>query len=161
MTTTVRQAAWDLAITRLIDAPRSVVFDAWTRSERAIHWWCPRDFTTPHLVMNVTPGGLWRACVRSRQGKDYWQHGVFHEVVAPRRLVFTFIWDAEPEYEMLVTVKFAERGEQTEMSFRQSPFVSFDSRESHCEGWNECFDRLEGLVDGSISLSGAREEISR
>lgn len=153
MTASVRQAAWDLTLTRLIDAPCHAVFDAWTRSERAIHWWRPRDFMTTHLEMNVTPGGTWRACIRSPQGRDYWQHGVFHEVIAPRRLVFTFIWDAEPEYETLVTVRLTERGQQTEMAFRQTPFVSFESRQSHGEGWNECFDRLEGLVDGSIAFA--------
>jgi uncharacterized protein YndB with AHSA1/START domain len=66
--------------------------------------------------------------------------------LVPERLVFTFIWDDEPDHEMLVTVTFADRSGKTEMTFRQAPFTSVESRDSHVEGWDECFDRLEAYV---------------
>lgn len=132
----------ELVITRVLDAPRALVFKVWTEREHARHWWGPKDFTTPELEMDLRVGGAWRATIRSPEGKDYRQRGVFREIVAPERLVFTFIWDESPTVEMLVTVTFAERGGKTEMTFRKGPFTSVDSHDSEEEGWNECFDRL-------------------
>jgi uncharacterized protein YndB with AHSA1/START domain len=146
MTTTAKSTETELVIRRVFDAPRALMFKLWTEREHAVHWWGPKDFTAPHLEADVKPGGAWRACLHSPDGRDYWQHGVFREIVAPERLVFTFIWDDEPDHEMLVTVTFADRDGKTEMTFRQAPFTSVESRDSHVEGWNECFDRLEAYV---------------
>jgi uncharacterized protein YndB with AHSA1/START domain len=149
MTTTAKETERELVITRVFDAPRELVFKVWTEREHARHWWGPRDFVTTELEMDLTPGGAWRASMRSPEGKDYRQHGVFREIVSPERLVFTFIWDDEPEHEMLVTAILTERGGKTEMTFRQSPFDSVESRDSHVEGWSECFDRLEAYLKGT------------
>jgi len=146
MTTTAKSAETELVIRRVFDAPRALMFKLWTEREHAVHWWGPKHFTVPHLETDVRPGGAWRACLRSPEGRDYWQHGVFREIVAPERLVFSFIWDDEPDHEMLVTVTFADHSGKTEMTFRQAPFTSVESRDSHVEGWNECFDRLEAYV---------------
>jgi uncharacterized protein YndB with AHSA1/START domain len=146
MTTTAKSAETELVIRRVFDAPRALMFKLWTEREHAVHWWGPKDFTVPHLETDVRPGGAWRACLRSPEGRDYWQHGVFREIVAPERLVFSFIWDDEPDHEMLVTVTFADHSGKTEMTFRQAPFTSVESRDSHVEGWNECFDRLDAYI---------------
>jgi uncharacterized protein YndB with AHSA1/START domain len=151
MTTMARKSEGELVITRVLAAPRDLVFTMWTEREHAIRWWGPKDFTTELLDLDVTPGGAWRACMRAPDGTDYWQHGVFREVAAPERLVFTFIWDAQPEQEMLVTLTFTERDGKTEMSFRQAPFDSVESRDSHAEGWNECFDRLVVYVAALVA----------
>jgi uncharacterized protein YndB with AHSA1/START domain len=146
MTTTAKEAKRELVIRRVFDAPRDLVFKVWTDRGHAIRWWGPKDFTTPELEMDLRPGGAWRAIIRSPDGKDYPQHGVFREIVAPERLVFTFIWDDKPSEEMLVTVTFAERGRNTEITFRKGPFTSVDSHDSEQQGWNEFFDRLEAYV---------------
>ena len=101
---------------------------------------------------DLRPGGAWRAVLRSPDGKDYPQHGVYREIVPPERLVFTLIWDNEgPDSEMLCTFTFIERGGQTEMTFRKGPFRSAESQRSEQEGWNECFDRLEEFVTSAMS----------
>jgi uncharacterized protein YndB with AHSA1/START domain len=146
MTTTAQSADRELVITRVLDAPRNLVFKVWTEREHAMRWWGPRDFTTTELEMDLTPGGAWRAIMRSPEGRKYPQHGVFREIVAPSRLVFTFIWDDEPDRETLVTITFDDRGGKTEMTFRHGVFQSVESRDSHEEGWTECFDRLEAYV---------------
>jgi uncharacterized protein YndB with AHSA1/START domain len=71
---------------------------------------------------------------------------VVREVVPPERLAFTFIWDDEPDVEMLVTVTFAERGGKTEMTFPQTGLPSRASRDGHRGGWTEAFDRLTEVV---------------
>jgi uncharacterized protein YndB with AHSA1/START domain len=82
----------------------------------------------------------------SPDGKELRQHGTVLDVVPPERLVFTFVWDASPEEEMLITVTLAERGERTEMTFRQTGFLTLASRDGHEGGWNEAFDALADVV---------------
>jgi len=135
----------ELAITRVFDAPRSLVFKVWTQPEHLVRWWGPRDFTTPSCKMDVRPGGAYRTCIRSPEGKEYCMQGVYREVVEPERLVLTFAWEDEagrPGHETLVTVTFADHGGKTKLTFRQDAIVSVADRHSHQEGWSECLDRL-------------------
>jgi uncharacterized protein YndB with AHSA1/START domain len=139
------QVERELAITRVFDAPRSVVFRAWTDPRQIMSWWGPRDYPATHLEMDLRPGGAWRGCLRSKEdGRELWQRGVFREVVEPDRLVFTFAWDEEGErgLETLVTVTFAEQDGKTRMNFHQTPFQSSEERDGHQGGWNSTFDRL-------------------
>jgi uncharacterized protein YndB with AHSA1/START domain len=136
----------ELVITRVFDAPRDVVFKAWTDPRQAMSWWGPRDYPATHLEMDVRPGGAWRGCLRATQsGKELWQRGVFREVIAPERLVFTFVWEEAGErgLETLVTVTFAEQGGKTRMIFRHAPFQSVEERHGHHGGWTSTFDRLD------------------
>jgi uncharacterized protein YndB with AHSA1/START domain len=132
----------ELIITRVFDAPRDLVFKAWTEPERLAKWWGPQGFTLLLLEIDMRPGGTWRACMRGPDGTNYWQHGVCRELVPPERLAYTLVWDSDPEHEMLVTVVFAERGAKTEMTFSQRPFKSVETRDSHRDGWSSSFDRL-------------------
>src|SRR5438128_491207 len=98
----------ELVITRVFDAPRAVVWKAWTDLDRARQWWGPKGFTLDALEVDPRPGGAWRAVMRSPDGKRFRQHGIFKEIVASERIAFTHIWDDEgPQSEMLVTVTFA------------------------------------------------------
>lgn len=139
-------AAPELTITRVFDAPRSLVFKAWTEPERAARWGGPEGFTTTSSTMDVRPGGRYRSCIRSPEGVDHCMQGVYREVVEPERLVFTFAWeDAEgrPGREMLVTITLAEDGGRTRMTFHQAVFESVEDRDGHREGWSSSFDLLE------------------
>src|SRR5713226_3244803 len=80
----------ELVITRIFDAPRNVVFQAWTEPGRAARWWGPQGFVTTYCDMDVRPGGAFRVCMCSPEGVDHWKQGVYREVVEPERLVFTF-----------------------------------------------------------------------
>jgi uncharacterized protein YndB with AHSA1/START domain len=139
-----------LVITRVFDAPRALVFKAWTDAEHGKHWSGPRGFTATHIEGDLRPGGAWRLCLRRDEtGEELWQGGVYREVVVPERLVFTFAWDGEdgrPGHETLVTVTFAERGGKTTMTFRQAVFRSVEERDGHQGGWTSAFDRLEEHV---------------
>ena len=136
----------ELVITRLLNAPRELVFKAWTDPKHAMRWWGPRDYPATHMQMDVRPGGTWRHCLTSKEdGRELWQHGVFREIVAPERLVFTFVWeeDGERGMENIVTVTFADEGGKTRLTLRQAPFQSVEERDGHGYGWNSTLDRLE------------------
>jgi uncharacterized protein YndB with AHSA1/START domain len=138
----------ELVITRVLDAPRSLVFKVWTEPEHLVRWWGPKDFTAPSCEMDLRSGGAWRACIRSPDGTDYRMAGVFREVAPPERLVFTFAWEegGEPGHQTLVTVTFAEQDGKTRLTFHQATFESVESRDSHHGGWSECLDRLDGYL---------------
>jgi uncharacterized protein YndB with AHSA1/START domain len=142
---TTTTAERELVITRVFDAPRSLVFKAWTQPEHLMRWWGPRGFTLPSCTLDLRPGGAWRFCMRSSKGADHWHQGVYHEIVEPERIVFTYAWeDAEgkPKHETLVTVTFTEQKGKTLLTFRQGVFESVASRDAHEEGWSSTFEML-------------------
>ncbi|MGH6896936.1 MAG: SRPBCC family protein [Geminicoccaceae bacterium] len=144
-----RTAERDLVISRVLEAPRDLVFEAWTEQEHLIHWSAPHGFTITHGEGDVRPGGAWRCCMRSAEGVDYWLGGSYREIVAPERLVFTHAWEDEADrtgHATLVTVTFAEHGQRTKLGFHQAGFESVASRDSHRDGWTECLDRLAGYL---------------
>lgn len=140
-----------LLITRVFDAPRELVFRAWTDPAHARHWWGPVNYPAAYMEMDVRIGGAWRICLRGAEpnGRELWQGGVFREILAPERLVFTFAWEEEGErgLETLVTVLFAEENGRTRMTFRQEPFQSVEERDGHRWGWNSAYDRLEAHLE--------------
>src|SRR5271154_4667493 len=75
----------ELVITRIFDAPRRLVFKAWTEPERAARWWGPQGFVTLRCDMDVRPGGTFRASMRSPEGTVHCRRGVYPEVVQPER----------------------------------------------------------------------------
>jgi uncharacterized protein YndB with AHSA1/START domain len=136
----------ELVITRVFDAPRSLVFKCWTEPEHLERWQgAPRGFTVTTHERDLRPGGAYRVCMRSPEGKDHWLQGVYREIVEPERLVFTHVWlDAagNPGKETLVTLTFTERGGKTELTLHQTGFKSVASRDGHKEGWTSTLDRL-------------------
>ncbi len=136
----------ELVINRTFDAPRELVWKMWT--ERMGEWSAPKGFTMPVSEGDLRPGGAWRACMKTPDGKELWLGGVYREIVPPERLVFTHAWDrpdGKPGPDTLVTVTLAARGKKTEMNFRQSGFDSVADRDGHDGGWTECFDILDEI----------------
>lgn len=134
-----------LTITRQFDAPRSLVWKAWTDAEHALQWWGPKHHPATHIEWDARPGGRWRNCLREVEtGRLFWHGGAFLEVLEPERLVFTFAWEEPGErgMETLVTITFSEHDGRTLMVMHQVPFQSISERDGHDEGWNNTFDRL-------------------
>jgi uncharacterized protein YndB with AHSA1/START domain len=144
----------ELVIRRVFDAPRELVFKAWTDPEHLKQWSAPQGFTIPVAEGDLRPGGKWRSMMRKPDGTELWLGGVYREIVEPERLVFTHAWDdknGKPGHETVVTVTLVERDGKTEMTFRQGLFESVESRDGHQGGWTECFDRLEELLSRESS----------
>lgn len=105
--------------TRMFDAPRSLVFEAWTDQKHLAQWWGPDGFSTTTRSIDIRSGGVWRFVMHGPDGRDYENRITYVEVVKPKRLVYRHGGgdDVEPvEFEVEVT--FEEIGKQTQLTMR-------------------------------------------
>ena len=134
-----------LVISRVLDAPRELVYKAWTQPEHLARWWGPRGFAVISYKTDVRVGGSYRFGMRSPENTEHWAHGIYREVAPPERLVLTFSWehaDGSPKHETIMTMTFAEQGEKTKLTLKQTQFESVTSRDMHRGGWNSTLDML-------------------
>lgn len=135
-----------LVITRIFDAPRSLVFKAWTESEHMARWFGPRGFTSTVLRNELRPGGAYRIYMRDPDGDDHWTQGVYREVIPPERLVMVGSWaDAHgnpTRPETTLTLLFEEHGNKTKLTLHNAVFESVTARDLHQGGWNSSLDCL-------------------
>jgi len=140
----------EIVITRLIDAPRELVFTAWTDPNHVAHWWGPKGFTTTIHEMDLRPGGVWRLVMHGPDGTDYPNKIIFVEVVKPERLVYTNSGGKKggPSAKFQNTVTFEEQGGKTKLSMRMV-FSSPEELEhvvkvyGAIEGGKQTLERLE------------------
>jgi uncharacterized protein YndB with AHSA1/START domain len=147
-----------LVIERIFDAPRELVWKAWTDPEHFMRWWGPKGFTTPFCKIDLRVGGKYLNCMRSPEGQDFWSTGVYREIVEPERIVCTdsfadaegnvvpathYGMSADIPLEMLVTVTFEElEGSKTRMTLRHVGLPEGEMKDLTGAGWNESFDKL-------------------
>jgi uncharacterized protein YndB with AHSA1/START domain len=135
-----------LIITRTFDAPRSLVFKAWTDSEYLARWFGPQGFTSQILRNELRPGGAYRIHMQGPQGDDHWTQGIYREVVPPERLVMVGSWaDAlgkPTRPETTLTVLFEDLGDKTKRTLHNAVFESVTARDEHRNGWSSSLDRL-------------------
>ena len=132
-----------LVITRVFDAPRQLVFEAWTRPEHLVHWWGRRAFTLPSCTVDLRPGGAYRFCMRAPGGRDFWVSGVYGEIVEPERIVFTCALENEDlSHEALWTVTFSEHEGKTTLTVHQVLLDLARARGGAKEGLTESLERL-------------------
>ncbi len=149
-----------LVIEREFDAPRELVWKAWTEPERAKRWWGPRNFTSPAAEIDFRVGGKYLLAMQSpdfNEGRPIWSTGVYREIVPYERIVCTdcfadekgnvvpathYGMTGEFPLEMLVTVSFEDIGGRTKMTLRHEGLPAGDLLEGAGAGWNESFDKL-------------------
>jgi len=143
----------ELVLTRIFDAPRELVFKAWTDPAQRARWMGPQGFTGSVLQMDLRAGGAYRFHMRSATGTDHWQHGIYREIVPPERLVCTFLWSDAAGHptqpETLLTVTFEDRDGRTLLTLRQTLFESVAARDAHRVGWSSSLERLANNVEGA------------
>jgi len=144
----------ELVLTRLIDAPPARLFQAWTDPKLLPQWFAPRPLTTPVCEIDLRVGGVCRTVMRTPDGVDLPNEGVYLEIVQDRRIVFTdaFVADWAPSGKAFIvgTVSFEPEGGQTRYSARVRHWTAAD-REAHEQmgfyaGWGQCADQLAELV---------------
>jgi uncharacterized protein YndB with AHSA1/START domain len=146
---------YELKITRVFDAPRELVWRAWTDPAMQMQWMGPRGFITTELDMPLNHGASWRQTMEGLVPANgtpvkLKQHGTVHEVRPPELLVFSFAWDVPSDVglsnmdfeENIVTVRLEEQGSKTVMTFTQGPFFSASACDGHTGGWNSSFDKF-------------------
>jgi len=134
-----------LVLSRVFDAPCALVYKTWTQPEHLARWWGPRGFTLISYKADVRVGGSYRFGTRSPENTEHWAHGTYREVAPPERLVFTHTWehpDGTPKHETIITLTFAEQGDKTKLTLRQTLFESVNARDLHRGGWSSTLDML-------------------
>lgn len=146
-----------VSIERFFDAPRDLVFRAWTAPAELARWFAPDGCTVHFARIDVRAGGEFHSCIRTPDGHECWCAGTYREVDAPRRLVFTMaVADSQgrrvapasvgmdPEWpaETVVTVTFDEQGGKTKMSLHQTVGEALARRTGAYPSWLQMFDRL-------------------
>jgi len=154
-----------IVITRIFDAPRDLVFDAWTESDRLTEWWGPKGFTCPYSTINLNVGGICHNCMRSPEGVDYWSKGIYKEIIRPEKLVYSDAFaDSEGNVvpasyygmtgdwppESLVTITFEEHDGQTIFTLHHEGIPPGENRDMCIEGWNQSFDKLEEYLADEV-----------
>lgn len=140
--TQTETAQRELVITRTFDAPRELVWKAWTEPECVLHWLGPKGFTGLEFRIDDKAGGTWLSRMRGPDGKELVNGGRVLEYVEPERLSFTFKWDDGGQEETTIEITLTGRDGKTEMTFRQGLFETTESRDGHNGGWSESFEKL-------------------
>jgi len=143
----------EIEIVRIFDAPRELVYEAWTDPKHMTQWWGPTVFTNHSCELDVRPGGAWQIVMRSPDGVDYRCEGVYSEVVKPERLVFTndaVDQNGKPLLKGLTTVLFADQGGRTRLTLRTraTGLVAYAPAmlRGMEQGWSQSLDKLAGHV---------------
>ena len=140
----------ELLITRIFDAPASLLFAMWSKPEHMKRWMGPANFVCPEAAIDFRIGGAYRGMIKSTDHGENWFGGVYREIVPDKRLVFTFTWDnhgPSAGVETLVTITFEERDGKTVQTFHQTPFISVERRDAHIGGWSGAFDKEAAYLD--------------
>jgi uncharacterized protein YndB with AHSA1/START domain len=144
-----------LTITRVFDAPRALVFKAWTEPEHLVHWWGqPKGATMPFCTVDLRPGGVFHYCVQSPDGGTIWGRSVYREIVEPERVVFD-MWFSDEDGNIvepppglpghsLITATFAEHDGRTTVTIVHAGIehASAANQTNYQLGWGESHDRL-------------------
>ncbi|HWR72869.1 MAG TPA: SRPBCC domain-containing protein [Nitrospirota bacterium] len=170
MATAIKHKKKELAITRIFDAPREKVWKAWTDPEAVKQWWGPKDFTAPHIKIDLRVGGRFVYCMRGAGPdgavKDYWNIGE-HKEIAPLKKIVTTMSFADEQgrpvpashyglpgkwpKEVLLTVTFADiKGGKTKLTVQETGIPREVAKLSR-PGWEQ---QLDKLADVLVLLSG-------
>jgi uncharacterized protein YndB with AHSA1/START domain len=140
-------------LTRVLDAPRERVFAAWTEARQLEQWFGPQGVTLHSCETDPRPGGRFRICMRSPQGKDYWVRGVYREIMPPERLVIVCTAHDEkdrPQLEEVISVTLAAEGDGTRLSLHATAGGAGPEAEKRLTamptGWNQTVTRLDDLL---------------
>ncbi len=160
----------EIIITRTFDAPRELVWKAWTDPESMKRWWGPKNFTAPVSRIDLRVGGKYLSCMRGPDGKDYWSTGIYREIVPRERIVVTdsfadeqgnvvpashYGMEGDWPLELLVTVTLEKAGGRTKMTLRHAGIPAGKMRELCETGWNESFDKLAEYLAKAAGLRAA------
>jgi uncharacterized protein YndB with AHSA1/START domain len=136
----------ELLIVRIFDAPRELVFKAWTTPGHLSRWFGPEGFTVPTCEIDFRAGGIFRFVMRGPDGKDYPFDGEYVEIVEPSRIVFRGNIHDVPGQDVLTTVIFTEHEGKTKLTVYQIYAVESYATRGAPVGWSQTLDHLAEFV---------------
>jgi uncharacterized protein YndB with AHSA1/START domain len=160
--TGAKAAQQEFVITRTLDAPRALVWKAWTEADRLAQWWGPKGCTIRVAKLDLKPGGVFHYAMTFKPGHDMWGRFTYREIVAPERLVFINSF-SDPEggltrapfsqldnkwpLEVLNILTLSEEGGKTTLTLRGSPINATDEER---ETYVSMFDSMRGGFGGTF-----------
>ena len=155
-----------MVVTRVFDAPRELVWKAWTDPKYVMQWWGPKGFTAPVCRMDFRVGGKFHCCMRTPDGQEFWNGGEYFEIVVPEKIVYSMYFaDAEGnkvepaqygiEHEAMDdahdVVTFEDLGNgQTRVTLIGNESMESARNSGQLEGWNEILDKVAAVVAGLV-----------
>ena len=151
-----------MVVTRIFDAPRELVWKAWTDPKYVMQWWGPKGCTAPVCKMDFRVGGKFLICMRTPDGQEFWNAGEYHEIVPHEKIVSSMYFaDAEGnridpaelglEHEAIEgahdVVLFEDLGNgQTKLTFMGNETMQNAIQSGQLEGWKETLDKVAAVV---------------
>jgi uncharacterized protein YndB with AHSA1/START domain len=153
-----------LVITRVFDAPRALVWKAWTDPKYVMQWWGPKGFTAPSCEMDFRVGGKFLWCMRTPDGQEGWNGGEYYEIVPHEKIVYSMYFcdskgkKVEPEeygieheavddaHDVVIFEDFGNG--QTKLTFIGNDTLENAKNSGQLEGWNEILEKVAAVVAG-------------
>ena len=153
-----------MVITRVFDAPRELVWKAWTDPKYVMQWWGPKGFTSPICKIDFRVGGKFLYCMRTPDGQEGWNAGEYHEIVLHEKIVYSMYFSdskgnkVEPEeygieheaiddaHDVVIFEDFGNG--QTKLTLIGSEPLESAKNSGQLEGWVEILEKLAGVVAG-------------
>jgi uncharacterized protein YndB with AHSA1/START domain len=135
-----------ISIRRVLSAPCTQVFEAWTRPELMARWFFAGDGWTTKVSADVRVGGRYELTMRDTSGEEHTQFGEYREVVPVTRLVFTWSFPPLAVIDSVVTVELVDLGTSTELNLRHVLPSEPTIRRSHEDGWVGCLRNLDVFI---------------
>jgi uncharacterized protein YndB with AHSA1/START domain len=140
----------EIVLTRSFEAPRALVYEAFSKPEHVGQWWGPAGATLPVCEMDFRPGGRWRFVSHESDGNDYAFRGEYREIVPPERIVWTFEFEGMPGHVSVESIDFQERDGTTTIT-TTTVFDSVEDRDGMLQsgmetGAAESYNRLEAYL---------------
>jgi uncharacterized protein YndB with AHSA1/START domain len=145
-----------LVITQTFDASRERIFAALTDPELVAQWWGPEGVTTTIDEMDARKGGIWRNVQRDAEGNEYAFSGVYHDVTAPERLIYTFEFEGMPGHVLMETITLTEQADGRTLMTDASVFQSVEDRDGMLsygmeDGARSSMERLTALLSREVA----------
>jgi uncharacterized protein YndB with AHSA1/START domain len=151
-----------MVVTRVFDAPRELVWKAWTDPKYVMQWWGPRGFTSPVCKIDFRVGGKFLFCMRTPDGQEGWNGGEYYEIVPHEKIVSSMYFAdskgnrIEPEgteHEAIEgaydVVLFEDLGNgKTKLTFIGNEPMESANNSGQYEGWKETLDKVAAVVEG-------------
>ena len=153
-----------MVVTRIFDAPRELVWRAWTEPKYVTQWWGPKGFTVPFCKMDFRVGGKYLYCMRSPDGQEFWSGGEYHEIV-PQERIAASMYFSDPEGNKVEAAQYGIEHEaledvhdvitfedfgngQTKITFLGNEPMESAKNSGQLEGWIQILDKLDNVVTG-------------
>ncbi len=151
-----------MVVTRIFDAPRELVWKAWTDPKYVMQWWGPKGFTSPVCKIDFRVGGKFLFCMKTPDGYEGWNAGEYYEIVPHEKIVSSmyfsdaqgnWIEQEESGHEAIAdardVVLFEDLGNgKTKLTFMGNETMQNAIETGQFEGWKETFDKIAAVVAG-------------